>query len=78
MANEITAKDIIEYLHRFESKDLAQELLKEHLTNQQSVIRNIFSMLKIYAENAATDLRNEEAVKWAKKITEKPVHFPYI
>lgn len=60
------------------SKVLAYALISEHRTNQQVIIKNLFSALKFYSEHAGSDDRNENAVEWAKSATEKETYFPYI
>ena len=57
---------------------IAVALASEHRTLQQSMIQTLFSAIKQYAELAGTDLRNEEAVKWAKKATSDEVYFPFV
>ena len=57
---------------------VSYNLVKEHRTNQQSIIKNLFSTFKKYVEMTGTDDRNESAVNWLKEITKDEPYFPYI
>ncbi len=55
------------------------ELLnKEHRTHQASIIKNIQAILKLYAETARHDARNEAAVDFARQSAEIDTFIPYI
>lgn len=57
---------------------IADALLAEHRTIQQSFLKEFAAALYIYSELATTDLRNEAAVSFAKKVADLNHHFPYI
>lgn len=61
---------------------LMAELTRQHRTHQQSIIKNLFTALKMYAdfctEHRWYDDRNKAAVEWAKKATEGDFYFPCI
>lgn len=53
-------------------------LIKSHRTLQQDFMRSFFMAMKSYSE-VDYDLRNEQAVKFAKKIAEdQETYFPYV
>lgn len=52
-------------------------LTSEHRTHQQSIIRNLHEALKRYGQ-CDSDLRNAEAVKWAREATTGESSFPFI
>jgi hypothetical protein len=57
------------------------ELINQHRTHQQSIIKNLFKALKLYSdcwEKGWFDARNEQAVAWAKEVTGKDTVFPCI
>jgi hypothetical protein len=57
------------------------ELMRQHRTHQQSIVKNLFMALKKYAECKEKhwyDDRNEAAVEWAKKATDGEFYFPCI
>ena len=57
-------------------------LMNEHRTHQQSIVKNLYSALQLYAEkcteNRWFDARNQSAVKWAKEATDLEAYFPCI
>lgn len=55
-----------------------RELIIQHRTHQQNIVRNLYNALKKYSETSGTDDRNESSVKWAKKATEEDHYFPFI
>jgi septal ring factor EnvC (AmiA/AmiB activator) len=62
---------------------LAETLINEHRTLQASFIRMIQQILDTYAqldESRCTDLRNEAALKYAKKVAESTLDMfiPYV
>lgn len=57
---------------------LAEQLIGDHRTNQQSFIRTLVEGLRLYGDRCGADLRNEASVKWAKDVTEDAGPFPYI
>lgn len=76
----IRIKDCLEIIRRNDyiiHKMIAHELITNHRTNQQSIIKNLYQALKEYSK-ASSDLRNEESIKWAKHATDKEFYFPYI
>jgi hypothetical protein len=76
MATEMTANDVIHYI-RLNPKEIYTALTTEHRTYQQSIVKSIYEILKMYSNNH-TDLRNENAVAWAKEATAKEHFFPFI
>jgi len=82
---EGTVQSTIELLRKIGTENveavntMATMILKEHRTHQQSIIRSLFLILKIYAISSESfDARNEAAVEWAKKVTDDYTVFPYI
>lgn len=86
--NEIeSAKEIIEKLsrtsnnmafnHKQFAKELANNFRREHRTLQQGLISVLAEFI---AEIATfdTDLRNEAAINWCKKVKEIEAAFPFI
>ena len=59
-------------------KMIAQQLQLTHNTLQQLFIRTLHQALKNYSQHALTDIRNAQAVNWAKQATDIKVDFPYI
>lgn len=57
---------------------ILQGIMGEHRTLQASFMRCLINALKRYGETDYYDLRNEAAVKWAKKATEGDVYIPFI
>jgi len=56
-------------------------LVREHRTHQQRIINKLYFILKEYAQYGVeygSDLRNEEATKWAQEATKKEFLFPLI
>jgi phosphate-selective porin len=74
--DKITAQRVIEFLRR-EPEAVAQALVAEHRTHQQSTIRSVVTVLIAYA-CSDTDLRNEASVKWAEKAVDQFEGFPFI
>ncbi len=60
------------------SEIIAKALIKEHRTLQQNIIRLLAGSIVKYAELSFHDPRNEDAVKWAKKVAEIESYFSYI
>lgn len=60
------------------SKDFVTLLNKQHRTHQASVIKNIQTILKLYAETATCDQRNEAAVDFAQQVSEIDTYISYI
>ena len=56
---------------------LVHSLAMEHRTHQQSIIAKLYYALKEYGK-FDTDLRNENAVGWAKDATKDENFFPFI
>jgi hypothetical protein len=54
-----------------------QALQEEHRTHQQSVVGSLYDILKEYGKSD-TDLRNKEAVAWAKTATAEEQYFPFL
>lgn len=55
------------------------ECLKDHPTNQQSIVRFMVEFLQKYGESVKfVDLRNEEAANFCKSLAQQDLHFPYI
>jgi hypothetical protein len=73
--SKITGSDVITFI-RQNPEEVTKALLYEHRTHQQSTVKSIYQILKEYAKND-TDLRNEAAVSWAKKVTEEEAFFPF-
>lgn len=61
-------------------KEFVDELSQEHRTNQASVIRTLQHILFQYAQTMEdrTDLRNQAAVEFAKKVSQIHNPIPYI
>ncbi len=57
---------------------LVRELITQHRTHQQNIMRNLYNALKKYSETSGTDDRNKSSVEWAKKATKEEHHFPFI
>jgi hypothetical protein len=79
---EIVINATLNLLRTRDSWEIVDSLLShciqtKHMTDQQSIIRNLYKALRDYG-TARSDLRNEAAVNWAKKVTEEPGQFPYI
>ena len=55
-----------------------QGLMGEHRTLQASFVRCLIRALKRYGDTDYFDLRNEAAVKWARKATEGDDYIPFI
>lgn len=56
---------------------IAAELCNSHRTLQSSVLRAFATAMVSYSE-MPTDLRNEAAVEFAKRIKDMEHHFPFI
>jgi len=56
---------------------MVDSLTSNHRTLQQSFVRCVVAALVEYSE-CKTDLRNESAVDFAKKVKELDLHFPFI
>jgi hypothetical protein len=79
---EIVINATLNLLRARDSWEIVDSLLShclqsQHRTDQQSIICNLYKTLKNYGQSYH-DLRNENAVKWAKKVTEEPGQFPYL
>ena len=59
------------------AQGIFEALLGEHRTLQQSTVRAIAEALALYSE-IDTDLRNEEAVNFAKKVKAMEHFFPMV
>lgn len=59
------------------SKILSERFGRVHRTSQQDTIRLLAMMITNIAEHT-TDLRNEAAIKWCKKVSEIDVFFPRV
>jgi hypothetical protein len=59
------------------AKILSSRFICEHRTLQQSMIKLIACFLKNIS-TFNTDLRNEAAIEWAKKVSQIDSHFPFI
>jgi lipoate-protein ligase B len=60
-------------------EEIVDEMVKEHRTNQASVVRNLQHILQAFSQRQpATDPRNQAAVEFADEVAkiEKPI--PYI
>jgi hypothetical protein len=81
------AREIIEKLSQisnnmsFNNEDFAKELAnnfrKEHRTLQQGIIK-VLAVFIAEVSTFSTDLRNEAAVQWCKKVSEIEAIFPFI
>jgi hypothetical protein len=60
-ANSLGADSIL-------ASQLTERLLCDHRTLQQTVLGILKCMIEGYAVNAGSDLRNQEALDWAKKV----------
>lgn len=60
------------------AKGIADGLMRSHRTLQQSFFRSFKIAMKQYADEAGSDLRNQESVKFAKKISEMDDYFPFV
>jgi len=56
---------------------IAQSLVENHRTLQQSTVCNLHEALKIYSKTD-TDPRNQSAVEFAQKVSEIEHYFPTI
>jgi hypothetical protein len=76
--SELSPGDVITYI-RQNPIQVLEALTKEHRTHQQATVGAISQILAGYgaaADRLGTDLRNEDAVAWARKIA--PQFFPFI
>jgi hypothetical protein len=74
--NSLSASDVITFIRR-NPEAVVEALLCEHRTHQQATAKSIYQILKEYGK-FDTDLRNEAAVSWAKKVTEEQAYFPFL
>jgi hypothetical protein len=72
----MTGSDVITFIRQHPTEVL-KALQEEHRTHQQSVVGSLYGILKVYGKND-TDLRNKEAVTWAKKATAEEQYFPFL
>lgn len=63
--------------HKQFAKDLAESFMGEHRTLQQGVVKVLAEFIS-EVSTFPTDLRNEAAVEWCKKVREIEVVFPFI
>jgi hypothetical protein len=73
---EITAEQVITYIRK-NGQDIFFALLHEHRTLQQATICSLYNILKSYS-TTDYDLRNEQAIMWAKEATNIKYSFPFI
>lgn len=63
--------------HKQFAKDLADSLRREHRTLQQGVVKVLAEFIS-EVSTFQTDMRNESAVEWCKKVREIEAVFPFI
>jgi hypothetical protein len=76
----MTGADVITFVREHPDQVLAA-LIHEHRTFQQATVKSVHAILKDYAGDAqirGTDLRNQDAVAWAEKVTREEVYFPFL
>jgi hypothetical protein len=73
---DITGSDVITFIRK-DPNAVLRALQVEHRTLQQATVGALYGILKTYGTND-TDLRNEDAVAWAKKATAEVQYFPFL
>jgi len=76
----MTGEDVITFIRQHPG-EVANALLREHRTHQQSTVKSVYEILKSYAKafmEFKPDLRNEAAVGWARKVTAEETYFPFL
>lgn len=76
MEKDQIAKEFAEKLSKFVNnygcpmKELAQEVLNDHRTLQQTTMRLFMTVIEEWSKQEQYDLRNEQTIKLSKKIME--------
>jgi hypothetical protein len=74
------AQDAVDLLLSLEPELVANVLLKEHRTNQQSVMGNLYTLIDYVSEayhNKAYDMRNEDALNIANSMSAAKIELGY-
>ena len=71
-------KDLIETIRTEKVEDVAEAIMKEHPTHQQTFWRQMSKVIDLYASNEFVDLRNEGATEWAKKVKQLDSYMPMV
>ena len=80
MENPLTVPSVLSALRSREFvRMLGDQLIREHLTHQQSVMGGVKQLVDMFAANGYEDLRNQDSKSWARKASAlDDVGFPNI